>query len=90
VNDVTLLLNCVMLYATIGRTFAVWKLFHTWPASCGIKTYKNEHHRSKRKLEWAKRKTQTKICNLNREMLGRLQTKLGKTKEELQKIFASL
>ena len=24
------------------------------------------------------------------EMLGRLQTKLGKTKEELQKIFASL
>ena len=65
------------------------------------KIHKNEHNRGKRKLGKAEEQTLKKFANLTDKdlifikgskdaMFGRLQIKLGKTKEEMYMILAGL
>ena len=66
-----------------------------------LKKLKYEHNRIKRKLEWAERKAQKSYAELTDndllyeegredELYGRLQQRLGKSKEEVKKLFEDL
>jgi len=97
----TLFINCVTITALNGTVFVEWKLFHTCPANREINTKKMNTISVKGNWNEQKGKLKQKFAVLTDndliyeegrqdEMYGKLQIKLGKTKEELRKIISEL
>jgi uncharacterized protein YjbJ (UPF0337 family) len=97
VDDVSNCINCITLYVSRGRNFACG---NSSASSLNQKIMKNT---TELKGNWneLKGKLKQKFAMLTEddllleggrqdELLGRLQVKLGKTKEEVQKLIADL
>jgi uncharacterized protein YjbJ (UPF0337 family) len=95
VNIETLKANCIKLFNAAVVIFALWKFFHN------LKNNKMNTTELKGNWNEQKGKLKKKFAELTDndlmflegkkdEMLGRLQIKLGKTKDELHKILSTL
>jgi uncharacterized protein YjbJ (UPF0337 family) len=102
VNDVSVKQNCVTVSVIETLTFVLWNFFHTCPPRCGnlkIKTMNTTEVKGNWNEQKGKLKQKFAVLTDNDlmfdegkkdEMLGKLQIKLGKTKEELQRIIGSI